>query len=80
MGKLDDDTQNLIEEIFNLYDKDKSGDLTIKETVRLLTDIIEMGGEANQEVIQNIVSDMDVNKDNKISKQEFSLLLKKHFI
>jgi Ca2+-binding EF-hand superfamily protein len=47
MGKLDDDTQNLIEEIFNLYDKDKSGDLTIKETVRLLTDIIEMGGEAN---------------------------------
>jgi hypothetical protein len=51
MGKLDEETIQLMEQLFDLYDKNKKDYLTIKETTRLLTDIIEMGGEANPEVI-----------------------------
>lgn len=39
-----------------------------------------MGGEANQEVIQQLVTEIDADGDNKITKMEFELLLKKHFI
>lgn len=33
MAKLDDETKQLIDELFDLYDKNNKGYLTIKETV-----------------------------------------------
>lgn len=39
-----------------------------------------MGGEANPEVIEELVREMDTNKDGTISKKEFAHMLKKHFI
>jgi Ca2+-binding EF-hand superfamily protein len=39
-----------------------------------------MGGEANQEVIDDLVKEIDTNNDGIISKKEFAKLLKKHFI
>lgn len=51
MAKLDDETKLLIDSLFDLYDKNSKHYLTIKEAVWLLTDVIEMGGKANQEVI-----------------------------
>lgn len=80
MAKLDEETKELIDSLFDLYDKIKKGFLTTRETTWLLTDIIEMGGEANQEVIQQLVTEIDADGDNKITKMEFELLLKKHFI
>ena len=71
MGKLDEETIELVDQLFDLYDKNRKSYLTIKETVWLLTDVIEMGGEANPEVINHLVNDMDTNKDNKITKKEF---------
>lgn len=72
MGKLDPETKNLIDEIFDLYDVLKTDTLTHKNAARLIKDIIEMGGEANQEVIDDLVKEMDTNNDGTISKKEFS--------
>ncbi len=80
MAKLDQDTVNLIDEIFDLYDTERTQELTLKNTSKLLRDIIEMGGEANPEVIDELVNEMDTNKDGTISKKEFAKMLKKHFI
>ena len=72
MGKLDPETIALIDEIFDLYDSDKSNSLSLKNISRLLRDIIEMGGEANPEVIDELVQEIDTNKDGVISKKEFA--------
>lgn len=44
MGKLDEETKQLIAEIFRLYLTGDKEVLSVKDTGKLLGDIIEMGG------------------------------------
>ena len=51
MIRLYTQTNNLIRDIFDTCDHNKSGVLTIEESVTLIQAIIEMGGEANTDAI-----------------------------
>ncbi len=80
MIRLDTQTNNLIKDIFDACDHNKSGSLTMEETVTLIQAIIEMGGEANTDAIYQLVQAMDKNNDNQISRAEFENLIIEYFI
>ena len=57
-------------EIFDLYDNDHSGTLTVKE----LTEALETGGMTKDEIVE-IFKSGDTNGDNLISFDEFTQLM-----
>lgn len=61
-----------MKECFDLFDKDKSGYIDLKEMKALIE---EMSLESNPHKILELTHNLDVNQDNKIDFQEFLNLL-----
>ena len=64
--------ENLME-TFMLFDKDKSGQITLDE----LKNILAGGSIVNDDVWNEMVSDIDANNDGEISYKEFKEIMKK---
>lgn len=59
-----------INKIFATFDKDKSG-FIVKDELKMVCQ--ELGVQMNDMDVENMVKDLDLNKDGKISPDEFSL-------
>ena len=68
----------IVDDLFNHTDKDKSGKIDRKELGNLLAElgqILEIP-PPDEEDIEKEIKRLDVNKDGKISKKEFRVLVK----
>jgi calcium-dependent protein kinase len=63
-----------IQKAFSYFDKNKSGYIEIEELREALTD--ELEGNADEDIINGIIHDVDTDKDGKISYDEFAAMMK----
>jgi calcium-dependent protein kinase len=70
-------TEKNIEMAFNYFDKDGSGKLSPEE-IKGVLNIYHEDKQKEMEIVNNIISDIDVNGDGEISFEEFKLLMKRH--
>jgi len=68
----------IVDNLFNQTDKDNSGEIDRKELGNLLAELGQILGipPPTEEDIENELKRLDVNKDGKISKKEFRVLVK----
>jgi len=66
------DTKEDIMHVFNLFDHDASGKITL-EDLRRVAD--ELGEEITDEELRNMIARADTNEDNAISKDEFLAIM-----
>lgn len=59
-------SKDRLETVFKMFDKDNNGSLTVEEVKRLFN-----AHNSNDEVIAEIISEVDKNKDGMISFAEF---------
>lgn len=82
---MEDLSVDLIEEankLFNTYDVDRSNFIEKKELYKLMIDIAKEAKipEPTQLDIEALMNEYDVNKDDKISKEEFLHLFKMLYV
>ena len=73
----------VLTEIFNLIDTDKSGEIELMEIKDFMTKICkEMGLQAkpDQDAIDNLFQELDTDHSNTIEKTEMAIFLKRLFI
>ena len=68
----------IVDNLFSQTDKDNSGEIDRKELGNLLAELGQILGipPPTEEDIENELKRLDVNKDGKISKKEFRVLVK----
>jgi centrin-1 len=66
------DTKEDIMHVFNLFDHDASGKITL-EDLRRVAD--ELGEQITDEELRNMIARADTNEDNAISKDEFLAIM-----
>ena len=66
--------KDYLEYIFNFFDVDKNGKISIGE---LKMSIEKMGYEIPDKYFKEMVAEADIDKDNEISFEEFNLAMKK---
>ena len=66
--------KDYLEYIFNFFDADKNGKISIGE---LKMSIEKMGYEIPDKYFKEMVAEADIDKDNEISFEEFNLAMKK---
>jgi centrin-1 len=66
------DTKEDIMHVFNLFDHDASGKITL-EDLRRVAD--ELGEEITDEELRNMIARADTNEDGAISKDEFLAIM-----
>ena len=68
----------IVDNLFNQTDTDKSGEIDSKELGKLLAELGEILGipPPTENDIDSELKRLDVNKDGKISKKEFRVLVK----
>lgn len=71
----DQQLREIVDKIFEKYDKDKSFTLEPKELQAVLTDTI--GKPASEEQAKKFAAAIDTNKDGKVTKMELFELIKK---
>ena len=78
---MDDEILRLyVDEIFSVYDHDKSQTLDVKEIATFLNDIFSKMNDPrrfNQQQASDILRSIDANSDGKASKMELFLMIKK---
>ena len=78
---MDDEILRLyVDEIFSVYDHDKSQTLDVKEIATFLNDIFSKMNDPrrfNQQQASDILKSIDANNDGKASKMELFLMIKK---
>ena len=67
---------NVLKFAFRYFDKDNSGEITIDEIEKLFYESIPDKKKVD-EAIRNIIQEVDINNDNKITFHEFSFMMKK---
>ena len=66
------DTKEDILHVFNLFDTDGSGKITLQDLRRVAD---ELGEEISDEELKNMISRADTNDDNAISRDEFLAIM-----
>ena len=67
----------LVEAVFDHYDLDHSGHLSMKQARNFVTDLYKMMGEELSSQEKNkIVKSLDVEKNGIVSKEEMAIVLK----
>lgn len=59
---------------FDMFDKDKSGNISVDEIKKVLS----FGKDIDEEMIKNIISQIDENNDGEIQFNEFSNMMRHH--
>ena len=67
---------NVLKFAFRYFDKDNSGEITFDEVEKLFAQNISNKNKVH-EVLKNIIKEVDINNDNKINFEEFSIVMKK---
>lgn len=78
-GNSDDMIHEMVQNIFNKYDNNRSGYLEKRETLRLIDDILAEKGQPPATVAQfnRFFAEFDINGDNVLSKGEMTRFAKK---
>jgi Ca2+-binding EF-hand superfamily protein len=69
IGKLRSELEELMRKVFSAFDKDGSGAIDAGE-LRLISK--DMGRELDPTELDECMKDLDINKDNKVTYDEFS--------
>ena len=65
--------RKVAKEIFNRFDKDKSGSIDLSEIQKVFFE----GKETNQDELRAIIQEVDLNNDGTVDFKEFSIMMKK---
>ena len=80
MSYSDDDLRRAVDQVFELYDKDKSGTLEAPEVLKLINDALKKMGanrEASEKEVNDLITAVDKNSDGKVAKVELFEIFKK---
>lgn len=69
------DTKDDIMHVFNLFDHDGSGKITLDDLRRVAEDL---GEEVTEAELRNMISKADTNEDGAISREEFLAMMLRH--
>ena len=76
-----DQFDKIINEIWQDYDKDKSGYLDKKETLQFVKETLEMAGQSyhmmSNQKFEELFKIVDASHDNKLSKKEMKVFILK---